>query len=113
MLCSCICILSPIRHLYFLLSCNQVHHDAVTSIMKHNSLVFVIGKMLPSKSPIAKCENTDYELCKKVGRPLGLLLIIWLGGRLKQVSPVDLRYAGRAMQTMTYDHFALPKFWTP
>ena len=40
----------------------QYHHDAVTSIMKHNSLVFVIGKMLPSKSPITKCENTDYEL---------------------------------------------------
>ena len=69
--------------------------------MKQNSLVFVIGKMLPSKSPITKCENTDYELWKKVGRHLGLLLIIWLGGRLKQISPVDTRYVKRAVQTIT------------
>jgi len=29
----------------------QIHHDAVTSIIKQNSLVFIIGKMLPSKLP--------------------------------------------------------------
>ena len=98
--------------IYFL-AIKYIHHDAVTSIMKHDSLVFVIGKMLPSKAPITNWKNTDYERWKKVGRYIGLLLIIWLGGRLKQVSPVDLRYVGRAVQTMTYDHFALPNFCSP
>ena len=40
----------------------QIHHDAVTLIIKHTILVFLIGKMLPSNYPIIKCENTDNEL---------------------------------------------------
>ena len=40
----------------------QIHHDAVTLIIKHTILVFLIGKMFPSNSPIIKCEDTDNEL---------------------------------------------------
>ena len=40
----------------------QIHHDAVTLIIKHTILVFLIGKMLLFNYPIIKCENTDNEL---------------------------------------------------
>ena len=73
--------------------------------MKKNSLMFIIGKRLPSKSPIIRCQNTDYALQTRAGYhgqagpahagPVGLLFNPRLGGRCKQVS--DSRYVERAI----------------
>ena len=47
--------------------------------------------------------------------PAGLLFNLWLGGRFKQVSPVDSRYVKRARQTVTYwfPHYQTPLKNTP